>query len=116
MTTHYLAADLNFICTDPGRDTDENFDAFTDAVADELLALAEVDPGIIDPDLTTVITERWVSVLIGITADTFDDAVRLFSANVRSALHATGCGTPDWPMFKPTTPTPRVRGADFAGA
>lgn len=37
---------------------------------------------------------------MGIVADTEDDAVRLFLANVRTALHAVGCGTPDWPMFK----------------
>lgn len=113
MTIHYLAADLNFVCTDPDRDTDEGFDAFTDAVADEMCELADVDPEIIDPDLTVVITERWTSVLMGITADTFDDAVRLFSANVRTALHATGCGTPDWPIFKPTQAS-AVREADFA--
>lgn len=116
MTTHYLAADLNFVCTDPDQDTDEGFDAFTDAVADELCNLAEVDKGIIDPDLTVVLTERWVSVLMGIEADTFDDAIRLFSANVRAALHAAGCGTPDWPVFKPTTQAPPVREADFADA
>lgn len=116
MTTHYLAADLEFICTAPERDTDENFDAFTDAVADALCDLDELDSGIIDPDMTTIITERSASVLMGITADTFADAVRLFSANVRTALHAAGCGTPDWPVFKPTTQTPRVREADFASA
>jgi hypothetical protein len=110
---HYLAADLTFVCVDSSRNTDEGFDAFTDAVADELHNLADVDEGIIDPDATVVITERWMSVVMGILADTSDDAQRLFSANLRAALHATGCGTPEWPVYRPTTQVPRVRKAEF---
>lgn len=116
MTTHYLAADLSFICTDPDQDTDDGFDAFTDAVADELCNLAEVDSGIIDPDLTVRITERWASVLMGVEAHSQVDAMRLFSANIRTALHAAGCGTPDWPVFKPTTQAPAVRPAHYVDA
>lgn len=116
MTIHYLAADLEFVCADPERDTNEGFDGFTDALTEELLELADVDPGIIDPDLTVRITERWASVLMGVEADSQADAMRLFSANVRTALHAAGCGTPDWPVFKPTTQAPPVREADFADA
>jgi hypothetical protein len=114
--TYPLKADLTFVCTDPSRNTDDGFDAFTDAVADSLYDLAEVDDGIIDPDITVRVTDRWVSVLMGIVADTKDDAVRLFLANVRTALHAAGCGTPDWPVFEPTTQVPAVRNADFANA
>lgn len=116
MTIHYLAADLTFICADPSRDTDDGFDAFTDAVADELLNLADGDEGIIDPDTTVRIDERWMSVLVGIEADSMSDAQRLFSANLRAALHAAGCGTADWPLFRPTSEKPEVRQAQFAGS
>jgi hypothetical protein len=112
---HYLIADLAFECRDPERDTDEAFDAFTDAVADELLKLAEIDTGIIDPDVTVVISDRWVSILMGVVADTRNDAVRLFSANVRCALHTAGCATPGWPTFEPTQVS-NVRTADFIEA
>ncbi|SNT51837.1 hypothetical protein SAMN05443665_103834 [Actinomadura meyerae] len=111
--TFYLRADLTFVCVDPTRDTDDDFDTFTDAVTDALYDLADVDEGIIDPDITVKITERWAGILMGITADTEADAVRLFSANVRAALHAAGCGTPDWPIFRPTNPVPEVQPADF---
>jgi hypothetical protein len=114
MTTYYLQADLTFKCTDPTQDTDDNFDAFTDAVGDELDILVGIDKGLIDPDLTVGIVDRWVSFLIGIKADSHSDAVRLFSANLRTALHAAGCGTQGWPTFKPTTETPDVRKAELA--
>ncbi|REF00368.1 hypothetical protein [Thermomonospora umbrina] len=107
--THYLAADLTFVPADPARDTDDEFDAFTDTIADELLELADVDPGIIDPDVTVRISDRWASVLMGIEADSEDDAFRLFSANLRAVLHAAGAGTAAWPVFKPSTKVPEVR-------
>lgn len=114
--THYLMADLSFACTEPDQDTDDAFDAFTDAVADELYNLADVDDGIIDPDLTVCVTERTASILMGIEASSDLDAVRLFSANLRAALHAAGCRTADWPVFKPTTQTPPVREAEYTDA
>ena len=114
MSIHYLATDLIFTCTDPASNTDENFDAFTDELADQLEALAEVDPGIIDPDLTVRVADRWASPLMGIEADTPDDAVRLFSANLRAALHATGAATADWPTFVLVS-APDVQRAEFVG-
>jgi hypothetical protein len=110
--TYYLKADLTFECTDPTKDTDEAFDEFTDAVHDQLMKLAAIDDGIVDPDMTVTLTTRWASFLIGIKADTFDDAVRLFSANLRTGLHAAGCETAGWPTFRPTTQTPDVQKAE----
>ncbi|WP_395109767.1 hypothetical protein [Actinomadura sp. SCN-SB] len=114
--TYYLKADLTFVCDDPARDTDEEFDAFTDAVTDALYDLGEVDDEIIDPDITVRIADRWSSILMGITADTEADAIRLFLANVRTVLHAAGCGTPGWPIYKPTEDKPEVRQAHFVDA
>ncbi|WP_207945088.1 hypothetical protein [Actinomadura rubrisoli] len=111
--TFYLTADLTFVCVDPARDTDDEFDAFTDAVTDALDDLAEVDDRIIDPGITVNITRRWAGVLMGVTANTQADAIRLFLANVRAALHAAGRGTPGWPIYKPTTQVPQVREAEI---
>lgn len=113
--TFYLRADLAFECTAPERDTDENFDSFTDVLMDELCNLEDVDDGIIDPDLTAAIVDRTAAILMGISADTFPDAVRLFLANVRTVLHASGCATQD-SAFKPTTQRPTVREADYSSA
>lgn len=114
--TFYLLTDLTFTCKDAEQNTDDAFEAFADAVQDEFDTLAEIDPGIIDPDLTVGIRDRWISFLIGIDADTLDDAIRLFLANLRTALHAAGCGTADWPAFRPTTERPEVRRAELADA
>lgn len=113
--TLYLLADLTFIPVDPEQNTDDGFDRFADAVQDQLMNLAAIDAGIVDPDLTVGIRDRWISFLIGIEADTQADAVRLLQANLRTALQAAGYGTPGWPTFKATTEKPEVRRAELAG-
>jgi hypothetical protein len=111
----YLTADMEFGCTDPSRDTDGNFEAFLDAVRDALADLEDVDKGISGSDMTATVTRRRASVDMGIEADSLNDAIRLYLANTRTALHAAGCGTPNWPEYKPLTPTPDVRQVDHAG-
>ena len=114
--THYLIIDMNFVCTGPD-DSDEAFDAFSDRVMDELIKLQTVDPGITDPDITASLTERTMSILLGVDAASPNDAVRLFLANVRCALHAAECNTADWPNYEPVDEDfPPVRKADFADA
>jgi hypothetical protein len=114
--TFYLTADMEFSCTDPARDTDGNFEAFLDAVMEALADLEDVDKGISGADLTATITRRRAGIDMCIEADSLNDAIRLFLANTRTALHAAGCGTPNWPVYKPLTPTPAVRQVDHAGA
>ena len=104
----YLTAAMEFVCADMARDTDGNFEAFLDAVMDALVDLEDVDEGITGADLTATITRRRASVDMAIDADTFNDAIRLFLANTRTALHAAGCGTPNWPVYKPLSNTPAV--------
>jgi hypothetical protein len=111
----YLTADMEFVCTDTARDTDGNFEAFLDAIAEALADLEDVDEGITGADLTATITQRRAVIDMGIDADTQNDAMRLFLANTRTALHAAGCGTPDWPIYRPLQPTPPVRQMDPAG-
>ncbi|MCO5971727.1 hypothetical protein [Actinoallomurus soli] len=95
MTVHHLGVDLSFAPAS-GPDRDEDFDAFVEAVMDALCDLEKVDSGLVDPDITAAIADRSISVVMGVEADTFRDAVRLFSANVRTALHAAECATPEW--------------------
>jgi len=104
----YLTADMEFVCADAARDTDGNFEAFLDAVMDDLVDLEDVDEGITGADLTATITRRRASVDMAIDADTFNDAIRLYLANTRTALHAAGCGTPNWPVYKRLSNTPAV--------
>lgn len=115
--THYLIMDLRFVCTGPD-DSDEAFDAFTDRIMDELVKLeAFEDTGIVDPDLTASLTNRTVSILMGIEASTPKDAVKLYLANVRCALHAAECNTAGWPNYEPADDAlPPVRAADYADA
>ncbi|HEX6470978.1 MAG TPA: hypothetical protein VF069_17900 [Streptosporangiaceae bacterium] len=116
MRVHYLQVDLGFVCSG-ADDTDDAFDAFTDRVMDALCELGEADSGIVDPDIVARLADRSMSIVMGVEADSFRDALRLFSANVRTALHAAECHTPGWPSFKPATDSlPQAHRADFADA
>lgn len=99
--THYLVMDIAFKYTgEAGTDTDANFDAFTDFVLEALADLERVDPGLADPDITATIADREMSVSMRVEADTFPDAIRIFSANVRTALHVAGCHTAGWDVLE----------------
>jgi hypothetical protein len=116
--THYLVMDLAFRHTGKaGTDTDDEFDAFTDRALDALTELERVDPELTDPDITAALATRDMSISMRVDADTLADAVRIFSANVRTALHMVGCHTGGWPVFKPASgdslpPARRVNLAD----
>jgi hypothetical protein len=100
--THYLVMDLAFVFTgEAGTDTDEEFDAFTDQALEALVGLERVDPGLTDPDITAAIANREMAISMCVAADTLNDAIRIFSANVRTVLHVAGCNTGGWPIFKP---------------
>lgn len=110
---HTLVIDLHFVCIDDA-DSDQAFEAFADRVFNELVKLQEVDPGIIDPDLTAQISKRMISLMVGIDASTLRDATRLFLDNVRCALHAADCVTAEWPSYELADEDfPPVREADY---
>ena len=99
--THYLVMDLAFTYTGKaGTDTDEQFDAFTDLVLEALADLENVDPGLAEPDITATIADHEMSISMRIEADTLPDALRIFSANVRTALHVAGCRTAGWRVLE----------------
>lgn len=100
-----------------GTDTDEVFDAFTDRVLDALADLERVDPGLTDPDIVAAIATLEMALSMRVEADTLPDAFRIFSANVRTALHVAGCQTAGWPVFKPEGEgLPPARKVDLADA
>lgn len=116
--THYLVMDLGFVVTGKaGTDTDADFDAFTDRVLEALTDLEHVDRGLTDPDVTVAISKLEMSLSMCVEADSLNDAIRIFSANVRTALHVAGCNTGGWPGFKPEhdrlPPAREVNLADF---
>lgn len=116
--THYLVMDLEFrYAGKAGTDTDDAFDAFTDLALDALLELERVDPGLADPDITAALARRQMSISMRVEADTHADALRIFSANVRTALHMAGCNTGGWPTFQPADgdALPPARQVDLAG-
>ena len=117
-TTHYLVMDLEFrYAGTRGGDTDEEFDTFTDLVLAALADLEKVDPGLTDPDITATLSRREMAITMRVEADTYPDALRIFSANVRTALHVAGCHTGDWPVFRPEGQgLPPARKVDFQDA
>jgi hypothetical protein len=99
---HHLVMDLQFTYAGKlGDDSDDLFDAFTDQVLAALTDLEKVDSGLTDPDITATLSRREISITMRVQADTFADALRIFSANVRTALHVAGCRTANWPTFRP---------------
>ncbi|QYC44310.1 hypothetical protein Nocox_33715 [Nonomuraea coxensis DSM 45129] len=113
---HYLRMDAKFSSDDPA-DSEDAFDVFTDRVFDELLNLQALDVGIVEPDLTVNLAARRISFLMGIEASTQDDAIKLFLANVRCALHAAECNTGGFPRYEPTLDAkPSIRRVEAADA
>jgi hypothetical protein len=116
--THYLVMDLGFVFAgEAGTDSDDAFDAFTDRVLEALTDLERIDPGLTDPDITVLIAAREMALNMCVEADSLKDAIRIFSANVRTALHVAGCHTGGWPVFKPESDQlPPAREVNLADA
>jgi len=114
----YLVMDMRFKHTGKAStDTDDEFDAFTDRVLDALADLERADPGLADPDIMAAIADREMSVSMRVDADTLPDALRIFSANVRTALHVAGCGTAGWRVLQHQGQSlPPARKVDLADA
>jgi hypothetical protein len=115
MKIYRMTMDMKFVCVPPDNSAD-NFDDFTTRVMDALCDLEEADTGISDPDITASLTNLALSVYMSVEADSERDAMRLFTANVRTALHAAGCWTANWPTFRPQDELPAPRQVDLAGA
>lgn len=72
--------------------SDDDFDAHTDKLFDELMTLDNV----IDPDMTLSLTQHSVVITVASEAETTESAAVMAFSAVRTAIHAAGGGTPGW--------------------
>ncbi|WBB78971.1 hypothetical protein O7606_22695 [Micromonospora sp. WMMD882] len=75
---------------------DEQFEAFLDEVLNQLAAIGR--EGV---DLAARLTERYAEFETTVEATDFNTAGASFLMDLRTALHAAGCATADWPRFAP---------------
>jgi hypothetical protein len=75
--------------------TPDDLDRLLDQVMAELEKLDNVE----DPDLTASLAKGDVSIMLTVEGtDTLDAAAAALAA-IRTAFHATGVATPEWPTF-----------------
>ncbi|MGC5331936.1 hypothetical protein [Micromonospora sp. DT62] len=90
-----IAAEMTFFADQEG--TDEQFEAFLDEVVDQLAAIGRGDV-----DLAARLTDRYAEFETTVEAADFNTACAGFIMDLRTALHAAGCNTADWPRFAPS--------------
>lgn len=99
MSHFHLAVEIAFAISED--DTDERFEAFLDDIHASFEKIGR------PVSLSARFTSREADFAAVITAPDFEAAVNTFLVDVRTALHAAGCGTPRWPGFAPIRRTVR---------
>lgn len=94
MNDIHLAIEMTFISEGPS--TDEQFEAFLDEVMEQLDSIGRT------VNLAASLAMRTADFAITISASDFPSAAQAFLGDIRTALHATGCITADWPRFEAT--------------
>lgn len=94
MTDIRLAVEVAFVSRPHG--TDEQFEGFLDAVVDQL---AKID---CEVQLAASLVDRRADFATSIEAGDFTDAANSLLVDLRTALHAAGCNTSNWPTFEAT--------------
>jgi hypothetical protein len=79
--------------TDGGPAEEEAFNRFLDAVQDELLELESVT----DPTVSASLSDGTLSIMLTVDAETPEALVKTGMGAIRTAFHAAGAATPDWP-------------------
>lgn len=92
MNEIHLAVQTMFISDQPA--TDDQFEAFLDEVVRQLDNIG------CEVNLAARLAERMAEFATAISAADFATAATTFLANLRTALHAAGCITADWPKFE----------------
>jgi hypothetical protein len=82
---------VNFRAEGPADE--EAFNRFLDALQDELLKLDSV----IDPTLSASVANRTISIMLTVDAESPEDLVAAAMSAIRTAFHAAGAATRDWP-------------------
>jgi hypothetical protein len=91
MNDYLISVEMWFV--GPAASTDDDFENFLDTV------LAEVEALDREVTLAARIRERMADFGTVTSADTFDEALAKYLIDLRTALHAAGAATPDWPQF-----------------
>jgi hypothetical protein len=89
----HLAVEMRFESTSVSND--DQFEGFLDEV------VAQLDNIGCEVDLAARLADRVADFAATIEADNFEDAAYRFLSDVRTALHAAGCVTKGWPVFRP---------------
>lgn len=91
MNDYLISVEMWFV--GPPNNTDDDFERFLDNV------IAAVEK--LDRDVTTAarLAERMADFGTVASADTFNEALASYLVDLRTALHAAGAATPDWPQF-----------------
>jgi hypothetical protein len=84
-----------FDVSDESRNDAEELERFLDRVMDELLKLYGVE----DSTLTASLAEGRFSIMLTVEAPYPESAAAIGMSTIRTAFHAAGASTPEWPMF-----------------
>lgn len=91
MNNYNLMVTMGFR-SDP-HGTDDIFEAFLDQVVVELENIGR------EVGIATSLANRTADFDAVITASSFENAASALMSDIRTALHAADCHTPDWPRF-----------------
>jgi len=94
MNEFHLAVEMTFVSTPHG--TDEQFEEFLDEVLVQLENIGR------EANLAARLQDRVADFAASVNATDFSMAAAAFLMDLRTALHAAGCHTPDWPAFEAT--------------
>lgn len=94
MNDVHLAIEMFFVTTEPS--TDEQFEGFLDEVIVQMDAIGR------EVNLAARLGERFAEFATSIPASDFPSAATTFLGDLRTALHAAGCSTAEWPQFEPS--------------
>ena len=74
-----------------------NLEAVADAVMETLLDLEQVDPLLSDSAIALDLSNKEIEISVSSESASIEDAVRHAMAAIRTAIHAAGGATPEWP-------------------
>ena len=92
MNEIHIAVEVTFVADQPS--TDEQFEAFLDQVIEQLDSIGR------DVNLGASLALRTADFAISVAGTDFPSAAQAFLGDIRTALHATGCITANWPPFQ----------------
>lgn len=91
MNDYLISVEMWFV--GPPNNTEDDFEQFIDETTAAIEAL--------DREVTVAgrLAERMADFGTVASADSFDEALARYLIDLRTALHAAGAATPDWPQF-----------------